>query len=912
MRPEPTPVASEVRRFLTRSLVLALGLVMGVPPALANSGGPAPTPRPTQTAPPEPGSPDGFPPIRAELDRSAAYAAKLDDLAVLAMETSLRAATIVRESDGLERLIASEERRAQLSGGAMVGRRFVAELGRVREVLGSRRDARVSRDQALELDLEAIDLGDRLDELQDLSSVVEAAIGAADPPPGMDPDLLIARLTEVLVAQRDERLVPLIAAVTKASAAFDELEHAEERLLEACDRYDRFILANLLSLRASDPTTPWRLLEGLALVPGIVAKAPWVETGWSIVGRSGVPVGVIASVVLLVALLAARPACGRILARTREQLLRPETDRFSATLLAAVATAVLVAPIPAAAGLLAWRLGPSEGLDPLAAALADTLSRNFALITLLGAISLTRRGGLAEAHFRWSPRVLGMVRRWAWILLLVLVPTKLLPEIIALGRVPLDEEAVAVQSILLVAALAWLAAAATLLNPRRGLPAEWLQARPGHLLARGQWIWYGALLIALLVPIVDAWQGYLFATNLALERIAASVGVILGVRVLRDLAVRWLQATSRQIASGLAPGPPSTATAAPPASASSATGTSPPSDPRGVVDPPAAIDLDVIHVQALRIITSIMSTVLLLGLLAAWSKFLPALRNLRDVTLWTVTREVPAAAGGVAREVVPIDLLHLLASVLSLVLTFVVARNVPGLVELVLLPRLPLTAGVRYAIVTLLRYVLGILGVVIALSFLGVQWSSVQWLVSAAVLGLSFGLQEIFKNLVSGVILLVEQPIRIGDEVTIGASSGRVTNIRMRATTLIDSDRRDVVIPNSALITGTVINWTLADRLARQVIHVGVAYGSDLRLVERLLLEIARRDHEVLRSPGPSVAVKEFGETGVTLDLRVVVADVARGGAVAHRLRLAIAEELARQGIAPFPKAGDAGAGATA
>lgn len=902
MRPDPTPLASAVRRVLTGWLVLVAGTVLGGSTALGATPGPTSAPRQTQSAAPDPASLDQFPAIKAELDRSAAYAATLDELAVLAVETSLRAATIVRESDGLLRLIASEERRANLSGGAMVGRRFIAEIGRVREVLASRRDVRRSQDQALELDLEAIDLGDRLDELQDLSSVIQAALGDADPPPDTDPALLIARLTEVLVAQRDERLVPLLAAVQKASKAFDELEQAEQRLLEACDRYDRFILANVLSLRASDPSTPGRFLEGLRLVPGIVAKAPWTETAWSIVGRSGPSVGLVASVVLLVALLAARPACGRILARTRERLLRPETDRFSATFLAAVATALLAAPLPVAAALLAWRLEPSEGLDPLAAALADTLSRNFALITLLGAISLTRRGGLAEAHFRWSPRALVLVRRWAWILLLVLLPTKLLPEIIALGRVPLDEEAVAVQSVLLVAGLAWLAAAATLLDPRRGLPAEWLRARPQHLLAHSRWIWHAAVLLALLLPIVDAWQGYLFATNLALERIAASVGVILGVRVLRDLAVRWLQATSGQIASGLTPGAP-----APSAASSSSVSPPPNADPRGVVDPPATIDLDVIHVQTHRIIASVMNAVLLLGLLATWSKFLPALGSLREVVLWTVTREVPAAAGGMTREIVPIDLLHLLASVLSLVLAFVVTRNVPGLVELVLLPRLPLTAGVRYAIVTLLRYLLAIVGVVIALSFLGVQWSSVQWLVSAAILGLSFGLQEIFKNLVSGVILLVEQPIRIGDEVTIGSSSGRVTNIRMRATTLVDSDRRDVVIPNSALITGTVINWTLADRLARQVIHVCVGYGSDLRLVERLLLEIARRDHEVLRSPGPSVAVKEFGEQGITLDLRVVVADVAHAGAVSHRLRLAVAEELGRHGIEPFPKSGDAG-----
>ena len=114
-----------------------------------------------------------------------------------------------------------------------------------------------------------------------------------------------------------------------------------------------------------------------------------------------------------------------------------------------------------------------------------------------------------------------------------------------------------------------------------------------------------------------------------------------------------------------------------------------------------------------------------------------------------------------------------------------------------------------------MRYAIAVVGIVLASNILGVSWSKVQWLVAALGVGLGFGLQEIVANFVSGLIVLGERPIRIGDVVTVGDVTGTVTRIRARATTVVDFDNKEVMIPNKAFITERVINWTLSNQTTR-------------------------------------------------------------------------------------------------
>ena len=157
---------------------------------------------------------------------------------------------------------------------------------------------------------------------------------------------------------------------------------------------------------------------------------------------------------------------------------------------------------------------------------------------------------------------------------------------------------------------------------------------------------------------------------------------------------------------------------------------------------------------------------------------------------------------------------------------------------------------------------------------LGVSWDKLQWLAAALSVGLGFGLQEIFGNFVSGLIILFERPVRIGDTVTIGTFSGTVSKIRIRATTITDFDRKEVIIPNKAFVTERLINWSLSDTTTRVVIRLGVAYGSDLDKVKEVLLEAAKSHPKVMHDPAPDVFFTTFGPSTLDHELRLYVREL--------------------------------------
>src|SRR5690606_34415174 len=230
-----------------------------------------------------------------------------------------------------------------------------------------------------------------------------------------------------------------------------------------------------------------------------------------------------------------------------------------------------------------------------------------------------------------------------------------------------------------------------------------------------------------------------------------------------------------------------------------------------------------------------------------------------------------ASAGGEAADMVPISLADALGALFIIVVALLLAGNLPGLLEVSVLSRLQLAQGSAYAITMLLSYIIVGVGFVAMLGTLGVSWDKLQWLVAALSVGLGFGLQEIFANFVSGLIILFERPMRIGDTVTVGNLSGTVSRIRIRATTITDFDRKEIIVPNKTFVTSQLINWSLSDTVTRVTITIGVAYGSDLELVRRLLLQAAHENPRVLRDPAPLVVFLNFGASTLDHELRVHV-----------------------------------------
>ncbi|MEE2827116.1 MAG: mechanosensitive ion channel domain-containing protein [Planctomycetota bacterium] len=295
------------------------------------------------------------------------------------------------------------------------------------------------------------------------------------------------------------------------------------------------------------------------------------------------------------------------------------------------------------------------------------------------------------------------------------------------------------------------------------------------------------------------------------------------------------------------------------------------------------IDISGISTQVNRLlrITAIVAT-LVIGW-HIWAGVLPAVNWLDQVALWNAARDF--TVNGVTPQV---TLRDLLIAIGSLGITIMLSRNLPGLLEIVLLDRLPLDRGGRYAISFVMRYLVGVFGILLAFRWVGFSWTSVQWLAAGLTVGLGFGLQEIFANLVSGIIILIERPIRVGDFVTVNGVTGNVTRMELRATTIRDLDHRESIIPNKRFITEDVTNWTLSDRLSRIVLPVGIAYGSDTRKAQETLYRVARDNPDVVVDPAPEVVFSGFGASTLDFELKVMIPNREIYFEVQHELNMAI------------------------
>jgi potassium efflux system protein len=201
----------------------------------------------------------------------------------------------------------------------------------------------------------------------------------------------------------------------------------------------------------------------------------------------------------------------------------------------------------------------------------------------------------------------------------------------------------------------------------------------------------------------------------------------------------------------------------------------------------------------------------------------------------------------------------------------VAMKRFPALLEILLLQRVRMTAGSRYTITTLTTYAIVGVGLIAFFNVIGADWSKVQWLFAALSVGIGFGLQEIVANFISGIIILFERPIRVGDVVTIGDTDGVVTRIQIRATTIRTWDRQELLVPNKEFITGRLLNWSLSDQTTRIKVPVGVAYGSDVEKAMLLMDEAAAANSNVLAEPAPSIIFEAFGDNTLNLVLRVFV-----------------------------------------
>ncbi len=300
------------------------------------------------------------------------------------------------------------------------------------------------------------------------------------------------------------------------------------------------------------------------------------------------------------------------------------------------------------------------------------------------------------------------------------------------------------------------------------------------------------------------------------------------------------------------------------------------------------VDLETIASQSLGLVRSLLTLAFLISLIGLWTQTHSAIFSFLDgITLWTTSTTIDGIT-----QPLPITLKSLLLGIMIVAFSLMIATNLPGLLELMILQRLELSQGTGFAVTTVSRYLVVFFGMLMGFSTLGVEWSKLQWLIAALSVGLGFGLQEIFANFISGLIILFEKPVRIGDTVTIRELTGTVSKIQIRATTIVDWDRKEIIVPNKAFITEQLINWSLSDPITRVIVYVSVARDSDPAKVEAVLYQAVKETEEALTTPEPEVWFAGFGKHTQDYEIRAYAKDMSSRWPLRHALHNKVSKKL--------------------
>ena len=726
-----------------------------------------------------------------------------------------------------------------------------------------------------------------------------------------------------LLNTRRDVLDKLIRRFERESNQMVELEAVSRHFLAEVERVQTFLYERVLWARSVPrPVVPR---------PGQIAEAFTWHFSWNnwrqifqtpVSFLKSFPFQALGILVFFGLLVGFRPLMRKRLGILAGRVKDPDRDTFSATLDALLQTVLLSAPMP-----LALYLGHHALQNPDASLFVSSAGRALYYVAGIAALlEFTRQmlspHGLAEGHFGWPSRFIRPLHRRLLVpeivfLILIFVSTHLVmagqrftsPKDLqvynnSLGRV-------AFIAAMMVLGLSLLG----LFRPRRGAKGS---GRPSGMTPENRFSLraYPATFLATIVPASLALLGFYITGLLLAFQMFRTFWLMTILLVMAGLVHRWRIASLR---------------------------TSSAATEKGSDDAGEKTSLLAADVQVRKLFRFVVILVAVVGLYNIWSEAFPMLQVMKRVQIWPriamidsgekldlaplgispgVTATTPSvesepeasgsspsipgipipASGGTGESVgktadsSPLTLWNLVVAVIAGVFTLILVRNLPGLLEMVLLRRTHIDAGTRIAASTLVRYAILIFGTSLAFSLLGISWSKIQWLAAALTFGLGFGLQEIVANFVSGLILLMERPVRVGDAVTIGNLMGQVSQIRIRATTVTLWDRSEMVVPNKEFITTKLINWTLSDSKRRIDIPMRIAYGSDLQKTRKILLKVARDHPDVLDDPAPYVILLDFGDDAIHFELRFFV-DFGKGLMTKDALQMGIDRAFRENGI---------------
>jgi len=694
----------------------------------------------------------------------------------------------------------------------------------------------------------------------------------------------IGEMIGALAVERRQRLEALIADYEAYFAELDELIGTEEQLIVLTNEYANFIRERVLWIRSD------RLFDGKdsgRALGWAFAPDNWRDA-WTKLVRDVRDDG---NLWLYLMALAAISALFVLWRRTLKLIMQPqgegdETGRvFRGVIREFMLTILVSAYWPLVLEFFSWRLSRPEGSTAFTAALAGTLSAlAIALFIVRFLNNILLKQGLLEDFFYWPGEVVVFLRRTVVRTSLVLIPALFFYFLLSHYQSEFEAYSSSLGRLAFVVAMAVTAFMVNRVLASDGPAGRELKRRfPRAFLVR-----YKPLLRSLMTWLMlglgaAALVGYFFTAQEIAEKVYVSFILITALMLFKALLIHGWIFFERQKTR--------------PARPFGLWWVQPPvEEKQAEQDEDAEIDVDALKAQAAQISQMLITLAMVIGLVLVWADVFPALKILDKVELYqttsTVTETVTLQDGGEElheiEKVTAITLGNVLAVILIGLGVCLTNRNVAALMNVLVFSRLKTDPGNRYAAVSLIKYGIMAIGIVWAFSALGIGWSKIQWLVAAVSVGVGFGLQEIFANVASGLIILFEKPVRLGDIVTVGTTTGKISRIRIRATTITDFNNKELIVPNKEFITTQLINWTLTDSVLRLDIPVGIAYGSDTQKAYDVLLEVAKDSPLVLSDPVPRVLFISFGDSSLVFELRVYVPQMDAYIDAKHRLHMEI------------------------
>jgi potassium-dependent mechanosensitive channel len=559
----------------------------------------------------------------------------------------------------------------------------------------------------------------------------------------------------------------------------------------------------------------------------------------------------------------------RLISYQRElnsRIARARSDSIYYTLLALACVVLRALPLP----ILFWVLGSALSPERVGMIFSNLA---FALFGLQSIRILCEPSGVALLHFNWATALTEQLRQELGEFIRWWLPLAVVFYLVIRANITIAEAVTARFAIIGVLVVPLILIAASFYKNIQGAISNWIRDLPNQFRLLLMLV-LGSLSVAVII-------GHVYSVKIVFDGVVTTLWVAISLLIAHSVLMRWVKVTRRRLRM-----------------AQLLKARAAQLDKEEGLIEEKLTNLSVLSAQSRQLINVGVGAAAAIAIIYIWSPLLPAIDVFSKVTLWTSTM----VRDGEEVENI-ITLKTLLIVVFLAGLTIYGARKLPALIDLLLRSRTTVSASTRYTVSALLNYVIIAGGAIVGLSSLGVQWAQLQWLVAAMGVGIGFGLQEIIANFISGLIILFERPIRVGDVISTGGQDGIVTRIRIRATTICDWDGKELLVPNKEFVTGRLLNWSLSDPKIRIVLPVGIAYGSNVELALKTMHELVCQHPRVVDEPAPQIVFEGFGDNALLLSARCFLKSYENRMGVVTDLNREINKQFEQAGIViAFPQ----------